>query len=128
MMTYRLPLSARRGASLPLLILGPLLAAFITVLPAAPSSLQPPDEPMSVWFDQPAATFHESCVLGNGRLGAMDLGGVNRERIVLNESSLWSGGPYDGNNYDAYKCLPEVREKLFAGDVSGAWNALARGF
>jgi len=87
-----------------------------------------PDEPMSVWFDKPGRTFHESCVLGNGRLGAMDLGGVHKDRIVLNESSLWSGGPYDGNNYDAYKCLPEVREKLLAGDISEAWGALNKGF
>ena len=87
-----------------------------------------PAEPMSVWFDKPGSSFHESCVLGNGRLGAMDLGGVNNDRIVLNESSLWSGGPYDGNNYDGYKCLPAVREKLFAGDTSGAWGALASGF
>ncbi len=87
-----------------------------------------PDEPMSVWFDKPGRTFHESCVLGNGRLGAMDLGGVHKDRIVLNESSLWSGGPYDGNNYAAYKCLPEVREKLLAGDISGAWGALNKGF
>lgn len=87
-----------------------------------------PDEPMSVWFDRPGRTFHESCVLGNGRLGAMDLGGVGKERIVLNESSLWSGGPYDGNNYDAYKCLPEVREKLWAGDISGAWGVLSKNF
>ena len=87
-----------------------------------------PDEPMSVWFDRPGRTFHESCVLGNGRLGAMDLGGVPRDRIVLNESSLWSGGPYDGNNYGAYKCLPEVRENLLAGDISEAWGALNKGF
>ena len=87
-----------------------------------------PDEPMSVWFDKPGHSFHESSVLGNGRLGAMDLGGVNKDRIVLNESSLWSGGQYDGNNYDAYKCLPDVREKLFAGDTSGAWGALGAGF
>ena len=69
-----------------------------------------PAEPMSVWFNKPAKSFHESCVLGNGRLGAMDFGGVAKERIVLNESSVWSGGPYDGNKYDACKCLPEVRE------------------
>lgn len=87
-----------------------------------------PDEPMSVWFDRPGKTFHESCILGNGRLGAMDLGGVNGNRIVLNESSLWSGGPYDGNRYDAHKSLPEIHEKLFAGDISGAWDALAQAF
>ena len=87
-----------------------------------------PAEPMSVWFVSPAKSFHESCPLGNGRLGAMDFGGVGRQRIVLNESSLWSGGPYDGNKYDAYQCLPEVREKLFAGDISGAGDALNKSF
>lgn len=91
-------------------------------------AVAPPDEPMSVWFDKPGKTFHESTVLGNGRLGAMDLGGVTKDRIVLNESSLWSGGAYDGNNYDAYKCLPEVREKLFTGDISGAWATLSKSF
>jgi alpha-L-fucosidase 2 len=90
--------------------------------------VSPPAEPMSVWFDRPGNSFHESTVLGNGRLGAMDLGGVENDLIKLNESSLWSGGPYDGNNYDGYKCLGEVRAKLFSGDTSGAWRALASGF
>jgi hypothetical protein len=31
-----------------------------------------PAEPMSVWFVNPAKSFHESCPLGNGRLGAME--------------------------------------------------------
>ncbi len=92
------------------------------------AEVRAPAEPMSVWFDKPARSFHESCVLGNGRLGAMDFGGVAKERIVLNESSIWSGGPYDGNKYDAYKCLPEVREKLFAGDISGASGVLGNSF
>ncbi|MGA2618571.1 MAG: glycoside hydrolase family 95 protein [Thermoguttaceae bacterium] len=92
------------------------------------AEVSPPAEPMSVWFAAPARSFHESCPLGNGRLGAMDFGGVGSQRIALNESSLWSGGPYDGNNYDACQCLPEVREKLFAGDISGAAAALGKGF
>jgi alpha-L-fucosidase 2 len=92
------------------------------------AEVSPPAEPMSVWFVSPARAFHESCPLGNGRLGAMDFGGVGTERIVLNESSLWSGGPYDGNKYDAYQCLPEVRAKLFAGDISGAGGVLGKSF
>ena len=56
--------------------------------------VQGPSEPMSVWFVKPAKSFHESCVLGNGRLGAMDMGGVDRERIILNESSVWTGGRF----------------------------------
>lgn len=85
-------------------------------------------EALNLWFDKPGTSFHESCVLGNGRLGAMDLGGVEKDRIVLNESSLWSGGAYDGNNYEAYTCLPEVQAKLFANDISGAWAALSEAF
>lgn len=87
-----------------------------------------PAEPMSVWFVKPADSFHESSVLGNGRLGAMDLGGVDKERIVLNESSVWTGGPYDGNRYDAYKCLPEVRKKLFEGNIGEAQSELTKNF
>jgi alpha-L-fucosidase 2 len=85
-------------------------------------------ENTSVWFTAPGKSFLESSVVGNGRLGAMDFGGVDKERIVLNESSMWSGGPYDPNNYEAYKCLPEVREKLFAGDVAGADKLLRASF
>ena len=46
---------------------------------------------MSLHFNAPGKTCHETCVVGNGRLGAMDLGGVDKDRIVINESSMWSG-------------------------------------
>jgi alpha-L-fucosidase 2 len=97
------------------------------VLTGAPD-LTPPVEPMSVWFVQPAKSFHESSVVGNGRLGAMDFGQVDSERIVLNESSVWSGGPYDADKPDAWKSLAEIRSKLFAGDISGANKALDDNF
>jgi len=90
--------------------------------------VSPPAEPMSVWFIEPAKTFHQSSVVGNGRLGAMDFGGIEKERIALNESSVWSGGPYDGNRYDAYKCLPNVRKNLFAGNISAAESELQKNF
>jgi alpha-L-fucosidase 2 len=86
------------------------------------------DSSSNVWFAAPGKTFHDSSVVGNGRLGAMDFGGVETNRIVLNESSMWSGGPYEANKYDAYKCLPEVREKLFAKDISGAGAVLGGSF
>ncbi len=85
-------------------------------------------DPMSLRFAQPASTFLESCLLGNGRLGAMDFGGVVRERIVLNESSVWSGGPHEGNNPEAWKSLAQIREKLFAGDIEGAGKLLGSDF
>ena len=54
--------------------------------------------------------------MGNGRLGAMVFGGLPKERLQLNEGTLWSGGPRDWNNPGARQVLPQVREALFAGD------------
>ncbi len=64
--------------------------------------------------------------LGNGFIGAMLYGGVARERIQLNEHSLWSGGPgtpgwkLDLNRHDAWKHLAEIRTALLAGDKKKA--------
>ncbi|MGE5611878.1 MAG: glycosyl hydrolase family 95 catalytic domain-containing protein [Bacillota bacterium] len=69
----------------------------------------------TVWFDAPAKEFAESCPLGNGRLGAMLFGGVNEERIVLNESSVWSGSKQDADREGAAKVLPEIRRLLLEG-------------
>jgi len=85
-------------------------------------------ETTTVWFDRPGRSFHESSIVGNGRLGAMDYGGVDQDRIVLNESSMWSGGSYEANKDDAYQCLPEVRARLFAGDIAAAGATLNRSF
>ena len=87
-----------------------------------------PDEPMSIWFTKPGKSYHESGPIGNGRLGAMDLGGIEQQRVVLNESTMWSGGPYKTNRDDAWKCLPEVRKHLFANDISAAQSILNKHF
>jgi alpha-L-fucosidase 2 len=68
-----------------------------------------------MWFATPATAYHQSLPLGSGRLGAMVFGGVAEERIVLNESSLWSGSRVDGNRADSWRVLPEVRRLLAAG-------------
>ncbi len=92
------------------------------------SAVEPPEEPLSIWFTAPARQFHESCPIGNGRLGAMDFGGIERERVALNESSMWSGGPYAANRADAHQCLPDVRARLFGGDMAGAEALLSANF
>ena len=74
----------------------------------------------TIWFDAPAKNFTESSPLGNGRLGAMMFGGVDEERIVLNESSVWSGSRQDADRPDAYKVLPEIQKLLLAGNNSEA--------
>lgn len=89
-----------------------LLVLASSVRAADPASL--PGE-TSIWFDAPAKNFTESSPLGNGRLGAMMFGDPNDERIVLNESSMWSGSRQDADRPDAYKVLPKIRELLLMG-------------
>jgi alpha-L-fucosidase 2 len=66
-------------------------------------------------LDAPATVFTESSPLGNGRLGAMLFGGVTEEKIVLNESGMWSGSPQEADRTDAAEALPEIRRLLLAG-------------
>src|SRR5689334_23506482 len=74
---------------------------------------KPPDEPLSLWYRQPAKQWVEALPVGNGRLGAMVFGGVTEERLQLNEDTLWAGGPYDPVNPDAAAALPKARQLIF---------------
>ncbi len=64
---------------------------------------------LKLWYRQPAKIWTDALPVGNGRLGAMVFGGVETERLALNEDTLWSGSPRPWNNRDAKKALPEVR-------------------
>jgi alpha-L-fucosidase 2 len=83
---------------------------------------------LQLWYEQPATHFTQSLPLGNGRLGAMVFGGVEQERIVLNEISLWSGSPQDADRPDAYKHLPEIRRLLLEGHNVEAQNLVLQAF
>ena len=43
---------------------------------------------LSLWYDKPAEKWTDALPIGNGRLGAMVFGGVERERLALNEENL----------------------------------------
>ena len=66
-----------------------------------------------LWYQKPAEAWTDALPIGNGRLGAMVFGGVERERIQLNEETLWDGGPRDTNNPNALEALPKVQQLLF---------------
>ena len=53
---------------------------------------------VSYYFDQPAQIWEETLPLGNGRIGMMPDGDIERENVVLNEISLWSGSKQDTDN------------------------------
>lgn len=65
---------------------------------------------LRLWFREPAEKWTDALPIGNGRLGAMVFGGVAKERLQINEDTLWSGFPHDWNNPDAKAHLPVVRK------------------
>jgi hypothetical protein len=74
-----------------------------------------------IWYNKPSTVFEDALPVGNGRIGGMVYGGVDKERISLNESTLWAGYPVDPNmNPEAKKYLPLVRAALFAGEYQKA--------
>jgi alpha-L-fucosidase 2 len=84
--------------------------------------------PLKLWYERPAAQWVEALPVGNGRLGAMVFGGVEMERLQLNEDTLWAGGPYNPANPDAREALPEIRRLLAAGDHRSAQDLVAARF
>jgi len=74
-----------------------------------------PGNELKLWYRQPAQEWVEALPIGNGRLGAMVFGGIQRERLQLNEDTLWSGKPIERDKPDAAKYLPEARRLLFEG-------------
>ena len=75
-----------------------------------------------LWYDYPADEFIESLVMGNGRMGAIIYGGVDKELINLNEMTLWSGEPVEHNvNAEEQKRnLAAIREALANDDYAKA--------
>lgn len=79
-------------------------------------------------YNEPATHFTQSLPLGNGRLGAMEFSGVNTDRIVLNEISMWSGGIEDPNRKDAHQYLPAIQQLLLQGKNKEAQQLLQEHF
>lgn len=73
-----------------------------------------------LWYDCPAKEWEEALPLGNGRMGAMVYGGIEKEQIQVNEESIWNGRERNRANEDACKNLPRIRELLFAGRIEEA--------
>ena len=83
---------------------------------------------IEIRFKAPAKDFTESLPLGNGRIGAMVFGDTQKERIALNEISLWSGGPQDADMDSAYMYLKPIQEYLLNYENKKAQELLMKNF
>ncbi len=92
------------------------------------------EKTLKLWYSQPANASIPYCKngwnndpgwlkalpVGNGSIGSMVFGDVNRERIQLNEKSLWSGSPADNDNPVSFQYLDSIRCLLYAGQYKEA--------
>lgn len=91
-------------------------------------SNQPPQEPLSLWYQQPARQWTEALPVGNGRLGAMLFGGLQNEHLQFNEHTVWTGKPHDYAHPGAAKYLPQIRQLLWEGKQKQAEELAMREF
>lgn len=71
---------------------------------------------LKLWYKVPSGDIWENALpIGNGRLGAMIYGNVDKEIIQLNEHTLWSGSPNRNDNPAALDALPKIRKLIFEG-------------
>jgi alpha-L-fucosidase 2 len=80
---------------------------------------------LSLWYTKPAEKWTDALPVGNGRLGGMVFGGIQQERIQLNEESVWAGAPINNNNPGAKAHLKEIQTAIFNGDYKTA-NELSK--
>ncbi|KOS05848.1 glycoside hydrolase [Flavobacterium akiainvivens] len=86
------------------------------------------NNPLELWYSKPASQWEETLPLGNGRLGMTPDSGINTEKVVLNDITLWSGSPQDANNYEASKYLPQIRQLLLQGKNKEAEELINQNF
>ncbi|MGD0668580.1 MAG: glycoside hydrolase family 95 protein [Bryobacteraceae bacterium] len=91
-------------------------SVFFLYIAAAPLSAADP----VLWYRHPAQTWGDALPVGNGRIGGMVFGVISKERVQLNEDTIWNGKKRDRINPEALKALPEVRRLLFEGKVKEA--------
>ncbi|MCP4093365.1 MAG: hypothetical protein GY747_07940 [Planctomycetes bacterium] len=130
-----------------------MLCILTVALAFMQAEVEPASQDLQLWYDRPADAYglasplrsweienqdrsdkgnpdpsweRYALPIGNGFIGAMLYGGVELDRIQLNEHSLWSGGPgsdgwtQDLNRADAHEHLGEIREALLGGDAKRA--------
>ena len=65
-----------------------------------------------LWYSKPASNWNEALPIGNGTIGGMVFGNASQERVQLNESTIWGGGPNNNLDSSAAPHVAEVRALL----------------
>jgi alpha-L-fucosidase 2 len=94
---------------------------FVLLLFVATVSYSQSKQGLKLWYNKPSGrTWENAMPIGNGRLGAMIYGNVERETIQLNEHTVWSGSPNRNDNPLALDSLSVIRQLIFDGKQKDA--------
>jgi alpha-L-fucosidase 2 len=90
------------------------LLAFLTLLATVVHAQN--NTALKLSYNKPSGkTWENALPIGNGRLGAMIYGNVEKETIQLNEHTVWSGGPNRNDNPLALDSLTLIRQLIYDG-------------
>ena len=79
-----------------------------------------------LWYTEPAQQWVEALPIGNGRIGAMVFGGVQEEKLALNEDTLWSGHPRQYKREHAPEAIAKAQELVREGKLYEAQTLIER--
>ena len=77
-------------------------------------------------YPKPARAWTQALPVGNGTLGAMIFGGLDRERLALNHDELWTGFPQDRSRTGSYVHFPKARQLALDGKLNEAQDLLEK--
>lgn len=69
---------------------------------------------LRIWYQKPAKDWQtEALAVGNGYMGALIFSGVKKDKIHINEKTVWNGGPSEKINYKYGNTNPaDTKEEL----------------
>lgn len=80
------------------------------------------------WFDRPSRDFagiNAALAFGNGYMGGQVEDNLVFETITLNESTMFTGAPYENHVEGACRYLEELRKKRWRGSPATSSGAAA---
>jgi len=109
-------------------ILKPILLLLFMIMTVSCQQVKQHYNWLQLFYNQPAKEWTEALPVGNGHMGAMVYGTVEKEHIQFNEETLWTGKPHDYAHKGASKYLEKIRQLLFDGKSEEARKLAAKEF
>ncbi len=81
-----------------------------------------------LFYLSPAKKWTDALPLGNGHTGVMVYGGIKSEKLLFNDSNLWSGYPKNQDNPECLEYLDEVRDLIMSGENLVAQKIIEKRF